>query len=91
MTPTAPAREPRVYEAWLPPKTLAMRINELLIEHNLTALDLSRQAGIHNSVLSYARTGKRGLTLGKLYAIARAFDMTASELLAGVDLSEWKR
>ncbi len=83
--------EPSRYLHWLPPLTLGERIIALRQERGWNLKDLAAKSGISYSTLSFAQTSRRGLTLGALNRVARAFGMTPSELLEGVDLTEWER
>lgn len=78
------------YEHWLPKQRLCERLVQIRKERGWTLKELADRSGVNYSVLSYAQIGSHGLTAGNLSRIARACDLFVSELLEGVDLSEWE-
>ena len=62
-------------------RKLAKRIKNLRKENNFTQDDLSYQAKIARSTLGNIETAQNDVTLTKLNKIAKAFNLTLSELL----------
>ncbi len=62
-------------------RKLAKRIKNLRKEYNFTQDDLSYQAKIARSTLGNIETAQNDVTLTKLNKIAKAFNLTLSELL----------
>ncbi len=62
-------------------RKLAKRIKNLRKEYNFTQDDLSYQAKIARSTLGNIETAQNDVTLTKLNKIAKAFNLSLSELL----------
>ena len=60
---------------------LSQRIKSLRIEKNLNQDDFAREADIHRSHVSSLENTKYDPTLSTLFKIAKALDITVSELL----------
>lgn len=71
-------------------KSIEIKINALLLEHNLSLRELSRMADIDISALSTLARGKRKrIDLGHLQRIAEALDITdMNKLLEIVNINE---
>lgn len=75
-----------VYPDWIPHISLSQRVYELRKLHDLTQDELSRKVGIKRQHVAMIETGRSNVTLETLYKLARAFGITASELLSNVDI-----
>lgn len=97
MTPTKPQSrlqgrlEGALYPDWLPKETFGQRVNRLRAERRWSLNDLAQRSGTVKSQLHQIESGKSDTTLRYIARLAKAFEMTASELLAGVDLTEDER
>lgn len=56
----------------------------------MTQADLAKEVRVSRTQIVNIERGNVGFTLSMIVRLARAFDMTASELLYGVDLSEYE-
>ncbi len=79
-----------IYPDWLPRETFGQRVKRLRDAQHLSLRDMNRRCGINISNLSRVERGG-DLSLGRVAQLADGFNMTASELLAGVDLSDLKQ
>lgn len=77
----------RIYYDWLPPETLGQRLLRLRRERGLSLRQVQAKVNINISVLSRVERG-HDVMISNLALIAKAFDMTPSQLLEGLDLSE---
>lgn len=68
--------------------TFGDRLRWLRWERDLTLADLSSATGLSISYLSDMERGRTLPTLATLYKLAAAYDMTASDLLRGVEIDE---
>ena len=77
----------RVYRRRLDPdfdafnQKLSERIRNLRVEKNLDQDDFARQANLHRSHVSFLENAKYDPTLSTLFKVAKAFDISVSELL----------
>lgn len=62
-------------------RKIAKRIKELRKEHGYTQDDLSFKADIPRSTIGNIETAQNDVTLSKINKIAKAFNITISELL----------
>lgn len=60
------------------------RVKELRLRSRLSQEDFADRAGVDSSYLGKVERGERNPSLGVVARIAKAFDMTLAELLAGV-------
>lgn len=63
------------------PKTLCERLNEAMRTRGLRAVDLSERTGIPKGAISYYTSGKSRPKADRLYALARALDVSEAWLL----------
>jgi len=71
--------------------TFGDRLRWLRWERDLTLADLSSATGLSISYLSDMERGRTLPTLATLYKLAAAYDMTASDLLRGVEIDEGEK
>jgi transcriptional regulator with XRE-family HTH domain len=62
-------------------KKILKNIKKYRLQKNLTQRDLSLKTGISRSSIAMIETGKRDLTVSKIFQIAKALDIEAHELL----------
>lgn len=78
------------YSDWLPKPGLQEHIKQLRRDRHMTQADLAKEVRVSRTQIVNIERGNVGFTLSMIVRLARAFDMTASELLYGVDLSEYE-
>lgn len=66
-------------------RLLGQRLRQLRGQRRLSQEQLAEAAGIHVTYLSTLERGRRNPTLSVLVDLAKALDMSLSELLKGVD------
>jgi XRE family aerobic/anaerobic benzoate catabolism transcriptional regulator len=64
---------------------LGERIRQLRAARGWRQIDLAEEAGIHENYVSELELGRKEICLRSLQTLARAFGMTAAELLKGVE------
>jgi transcriptional regulator with XRE-family HTH domain len=64
---------------------LGQRIRRLRKAHGWRQIDLAEQAGVHENYISDLETGRKEVCLRTLRDLAKAFDVTTSELLSGLE------
>jgi transcriptional regulator with XRE-family HTH domain len=64
---------------------LGERIRDLRSTRGWRQIDLAEEAGIHENYVSDLELGRKEICLRSLQTLARAFGMTAAELLNGVE------
>ena len=64
---------------------MGQRIKELREARKWSQEEFADLCGVHRTYIGSAENGARNLTLQVLSMFARAFDMTVSELLAGIE------
>ncbi len=74
------------YPDWLPHETFGQRLQRLRTERGWSLNDLALKSGTVKSQLHQIEHGNSDTSLRYLALIAKAFDMTASDLLSGCDL-----
>ena len=81
--PTRPSQvDPRRLESWARHrKTVGHRIRTLRIEQGLTQEALALESGVTRNVLIQVEHGRRGLLYERLFDIAEALGVEASDLL----------
>lgn len=62
--------------------SVGRRIRELRQKRGLTQEQLALKSGVTRPILNEVENGKRGLLFERLYDIAEALDVPASELMA---------
>ena len=63
-------------------KAVKTRINELLVEKNITLYKLEQKSGIlHGTMMCIMGERNKNITLKTIYQIADGFDMTVQEFL----------
>lgn len=62
-------------------KSVGQRIRELRVQQGLTQEQLAHASGVDRSVLSGVESGQRGLLYERLFDIADALGVPASELM----------
>lgn len=67
-----------------PLKVLGQRIRQIRIQQALSQEELAHLAELDRSYIGQIERGERNLYFSNLYKIARALDLTVSELLEGV-------
>lgn len=63
---------------------LGERIRQLRTERGWRQIDLAEETGIHENYVSDLELGRKEVCLRTLETLARAFDLSAAELLKGV-------
>jgi transcriptional regulator with XRE-family HTH domain len=66
-------------------KTLGQRIRELRTEKSLSQEEFAEIAGLHRTYIGHVESGGKNLSFNNLVRIAKALDVTLSELLAGYE------
>lgn len=81
--PTRPSQNsPERVAAWERRRqSVGKRIRELRVERSLTQEELAHESGVDRSVLSGVESGRRGLLYERLFDIADALGVPASELM----------
>lgn len=70
-------------------QAVALRIKELLKEHNMTLYRLEKESGVLHGTMSNILYGRnKGVTLAVIIQIARGFGMTYQEFLNSPLLDE---
>jgi XRE family transcriptional regulator, regulator of sulfur utilization len=64
---------------------LGERVRNLRSTRGWRQIDLAEEAGIHENYVSDLELGRKEICLRSLQTLARAFGMTAAELLDGVE------
>ncbi len=64
---------------------VGQRIKELREAHKWSQEEFADLCGVHRTYIGSAENGARNLTIQVLSMFARGFDMTVSELLAGIE------
>jgi transcriptional regulator with XRE-family HTH domain len=64
---------------------VGQRIRELREAHKWSQEQFADRCGVHRTYIGSAENGARNLTIQVLTMFARAFDMTVSELLTGLE------
>jgi transcriptional regulator with XRE-family HTH domain len=64
---------------------VGLRIRELRSAKGWRQIDLAEEAGINENYVSDIEIGKKEICLRTIQAVAKAFDLTLSELLKGVE------
>ncbi|MEU0498592.1 helix-turn-helix transcriptional regulator [Mycobacterium sp. NPDC006124] len=82
--PTRPSQNsPERVAAWERRRAaVGRRIRELRQKRGLTQEQLALKSGVTRPILNEVENGKRGLLFERLYDIAEALDVQASELMA---------
>ncbi len=82
--PTRPSQNsPERVAAWERRRAaVGRRIRELRQKRGLTQEQLALKSGVTRPILNEVENGKRGLLFERLYDIAEALDVPASELMA---------
>lgn len=82
--PTRPSQNsPERVAAWERRRaSVGRRIRELRQKRGLTQEQLALRSGVTRPILNEVENGKRGLLFERLYDIAEALDVPASELMA---------
>ena len=63
-------------------KKLAGRIKEIRLEKGMKLEPMSREIGANANYMVYVETGRRGLSLSKVYKIAKALGVPLKELFS---------
>jgi XRE family aerobic/anaerobic benzoate catabolism transcriptional regulator len=63
---------------------LGERIRQLRTVRGWRQIDLAEETGIHENYVSDLELGRKEVCLRTLETLARAFDMSAAELLKGI-------
>ena len=81
--PTRPSQNsPERVAAWERRRaTVGKRIRELRVERGLTQEQLAHLSGVTRPILNSVENGRRGLLFERLYDIADALNVPASELM----------
>ena len=66
-------------------EALGERIRKLRVERGWRQIDLAEESGIHENYVSDLELGRKEVCLRTLQTLARAFDLTMSELLKGLE------
>ena len=61
------------------------KVRELRSKKNLSQEDLAEKSGLHRTYIGGIERGERNLALINLLRIAEALEITASELLEGIE------
>jgi XRE family aerobic/anaerobic benzoate catabolism transcriptional regulator len=64
---------------------LGERIRTLRVDRGWRQIDLAEETGMHENYVSDLELGQKEICLRMLQAVAQAFDMTASDLLKGIE------
>jgi len=64
---------------------LGERIRLLRQERGWRQIDLAEETGMHENYVSDLELGRKEICLRMLQTVAHAFEMTASDLLRGID------
>jgi len=64
---------------------LGERIQQLRADRGWRQIDLAEETSIHENYVSDLELGRKEVCLRTLQTLAGAFDMTASELLKGIE------
>jgi transcriptional regulator with XRE-family HTH domain len=64
---------------------LGQRIKELREQHRWSQGEFADRCGVHRTYIGSAENGARNLSIQVLTMFARAFGLTVSELLAGLE------
>jgi len=64
---------------------LGERIRCLRKEKGWRQIDLAEQAGVHENYICDLEAGRKEICLRTLQSVGRAFDMSAAELLRGLE------
>jgi len=65
-------------------KLFGLRVKELRVEREITQEDLAFKIGVDRSYMGFVERGERNPTLGKIIKIAKALDISLSELFRGI-------
>jgi len=60
-------------------------MRELREKNTMTQLDLAEKSGYHKNYISLLETAQRQPSLETIFAIAKAFEMKASELMVEIE------
>jgi XRE family aerobic/anaerobic benzoate catabolism transcriptional regulator len=66
-------------------EALGERIRQLRLKRGWKQIDLAEEAGMHENYVSDLELGRKEICLRMLQMLARAFDLTPSELLKGIE------
>jgi XRE family aerobic/anaerobic benzoate catabolism transcriptional regulator len=64
---------------------LGERIRQLRIERGWRQIDLAEETGMHENYVSDLESGRKEICLRMLQSVANAFDLSASDLLNGIE------
>lgn len=67
-----------------PRRLIGLRIRELRTEHGLSQEELAEKSGLHRNYIGGVERGERNVALLNIVEIARALNITPSELLKGI-------
>lgn len=81
---------PGRYADWTPAENFVQRLVRLRNERGWSYGDMHEVCGLSKGYLHTVFNGANP-GLGSLYKIAKAFGLTVSQLLDGVDLQEWEQ